>query len=234
MAEHAKHDEPLVQTDAVRSADVPSETLIDSIQNSLLVAAEIGGNRLLGFDEVALKACHEMQGHCIAIDITDLNFQLYCHPGSWGIRLSRNPPTQEVDATLSGRFMALVNLASKDEKISTSIQERVSFTGNVAHAQKMQKLLTDFDIDWEEVLARYSGDIVAFQIHNRARKLGAWLQQSANSIFQTSSEYLREEVRLSPTEVEFDVFQSRVTELKHDVTRTEARLLRLLSKIDPL
>jgi ubiquinone biosynthesis protein UbiJ len=52
------------------------------MQNSLLAAAEIGGNRLLAFDEAALRGCLEMQGHCIAIDITDLDFQLYCHPGS--------------------------------------------------------------------------------------------------------------------------------------------------------
>jgi ubiquinone biosynthesis protein UbiJ len=50
---------------------------------------------------------------------------------------------------------------------------------------------------------------------------------------QTSSEYLREEAGLSPTEVEFEIFQSRLTELKHDVGRTEARLQQLLEKIQP-
>ena len=85
-----------------------------------------------------------MQGHCIAIDITDIDFQLYCHPGTWGIRLSRNPPTRDVDATISGRLMALVNLASLDDKVSTSIQERVSFQGNIALAQKLQKILHEF------------------------------------------------------------------------------------------
>ncbi len=216
----------------MRSDDAPSATLIDSIQNSLLAAVEIGGNRLLGFDEIALKGCHDMQGHCIAFDFTDLDFQLYCHPGSWGIRLSRYPPSRQVDATLSGRFMALVNLATHEEKISTSIRERVSFDGDVALAQKMQRILTDLDIDWEEILAQCGGDILAFQIHQRARKFGTWLRQSADSLLQTSSEYLREEAHLSPTEVEFGVFQSSVTELKHDVARSEARLQRLLGKFN--
>jgi len=208
------------------------------MQNSLLAAAEIGANRLLGLDEVALKRCHAMQGHCIAIDITDLDFQLYCYPGSWGIRLSRgvnqsDPPTREADATISGRLMALVNLASVDDKVSMSMQERVSFQGNVALAQKMQKILADLDIDWEEALAQRTGDVLAFQINQRGRNLGNWLRQSAVSLLQTSSEYLREEARLSPTVTEFEVFQSRLTELKHDVARAEARLQRLLDKIDP-
>ena len=217
----------------MQSSDSLGATLFDSMQSSLLAVAEIGGNRLLAYDEAALRGCLEMQGHCIAIDIIDLDFQLDCHPGGWGIRLSRVPPAGDVDASISGRLMALVNLASQDDKVSTSIREQVSFNGNVALAQKMQKLLASLDIDWEEALAERTGDVLAFQIHQRARSLGKWLRQSADSLLQTSSEYLREEVRLSPTEVEFEAFQARITELKHDVARTEIRLQQLLEKIRP-
>ena len=215
----------------MQSSDSLSTTLLDSIRNSLLALVEIGGNRLLDFDEVALAGCREMQGHCIAIDITDLDIQLYCHPGDWGIRLSRNPPTREIDATISGRLMALVNLASQDDKLSTSIRERVSFQGDVALAQKLQKIIAGLDIDWEEALAQRTGDVLAFQIHQRAQNFGAWLKQSADSLLQTSSEYLREEARLSPTIAEFEVFQSGLTELKHDTARAEARLELLLEKV---
>jgi ubiquinone biosynthesis protein UbiJ len=215
----------------VQTSDSLSATLLDSLSDSLLLAAEIGGNRLLALDEITLQGCSEMQGYCIAIDITDLDFQLYCHPGSWGLRLSRNAPAREVDATISGRLMALLNLATEDDKLSTSIQERVSLHGDVALAQKMQGLLAGLDIDWEEALAQRSGDVLAFQLHQRARRFGDWLQQSADSVLQTGSEYLREEARLSPTQVEFDRFQSSTTELKHDVARAEARLQQLLDKI---
>ncbi|MCP4877690.1 MAG: hypothetical protein GY896_19720 [Gammaproteobacteria bacterium] len=215
----------------MHSNDSLGANLFDSIQNSLLSAAEIGGNRLLAYDEIALKGCQAMQGQCIVIDIVDLDFQLYCHPGNWGIRLSRNPPAREIDATISGRLMALINLASLDDKVSTSIQERVSFNGNVALAQKMQTILANLDIDWEEILAQHSGDVIAFQVHQRARKFGQWLQQSADSLLQTSSEYLREEARLSPNEVEFEDFQARLTVLKHDVERAEVRLQQLLERV---
>ncbi len=214
----------------MQSPDNPGNLLFDSLQNSLLGMAEIGGNRLLDFDEVALAGCRDMQGHCIAIDITDLGFHLYCHPGDWGIRLSRNPPSRAIDARISGRLMALVSLASEEDKVSTSIKERVNFDGDVALAQKLQRILTSLDIDWEEALARYSGDVLAVQIHQRARRFGDWLGQSADSLLQTSSEYLREEARLSPARVEFEQFQSRLTTLKNDVARTEARLQQLLEK----
>ncbi len=214
----------------MQAPDSPGTILFESIQNSLLTVAEVGGNRLLTYDEVALAACREMQGHCIAIDITDLDFQIYCHPGDWGIRLSRRPPTRDVDASISGRLIALVNLASQQDKISTSIQERVSFQGNVSLAQKLQRILAGLDIDWEEALAQHTGDVFAFQLHQRVRRFGDWLGQSADSLLQTSSEFLREEARLSPTVVEFEQFQSRLTRLKNDVARSEARLQHLFEK----
>ena len=203
---------------------------MDTILNSLLAAAEIGGNRLLAYDEAALAGCRELQGHCIAIEITDLDFRLYCHPGDWGIRLSQNPPPREVEASISGRLMALVNLAAEDDKLATSMQERVAFHGDVKLARKLQRILTGLDIDWEEALAGTIGDVAAFQVHQRARLLGEWLKRGADSLLQTTSEYLREEVRLSPTLVEFELFQARVTGLKHDVARAEARLERLLER----
>jgi ubiquinone biosynthesis protein UbiJ len=214
----------------VQAPDKPATILFDSIQSALLATAEIGGNRLLALDEIALQGCAEMQGCCIAIDITDLDFQLYCHPGSGGLRLSRQAPPREVDASISGRLMALVNLGTQDDKLSTSISERVSFHGNVALAQKVQRMLTELDIDWEEALAQHTGDVLAYQVHQRARKFGEWLQSSADSLLQTSSEYIREEARLSPTQPEYRQFKSHLTGLKNDVARAEARLQRLLDK----
>lgn len=214
----------------MQAADSLSATLFDSMQSSLLALAEIGANRLLGYDEVALAGCRSMQGQCITIDITDLDFQLYCHPGDWGIRLSGAPPVGEVDARISGRLMALVNLASREDKVSTAMLEAVSFHGNVALAQNMQHIFANLDIGWEEALAQHTGDILAFQVNQRARRFADWIGHSADSLLQTSSEYLREEARLSPTRVEFQAFQSRLTELKNDVARSEARLQRLIEK----
>ena len=214
----------------MQTANNRTSILFDSLQTSVVTALEIGGNRLLALDEAALQGCGEMQGYCIAIDITDLDFQLYCHPGNWGLRLSRQAPAREVDASISGRLMALVNLSTQDDKLSTSISERVSFQGNVALAQKVQRIVANLDIDWEEALAQHSGDVLAFQIHQRASKFGQWLSSSADSLLQTSSEYLREEARVSPTLPEYRQWQTQVTDLKHDVARAEQRLQRLLAR----
>jgi ubiquinone biosynthesis protein UbiJ len=63
---------------------------------------------------------------------------------------------------------------------------------------------------------------------NHAALLCGKHRQSTDSVLQTSSEYLREEARLSRTQVEFDRFQSELGLLKNDVARSEARLQHLL------
>ena len=203
----------------------------NSIPSPLLTIAEIGSNRLLALDEDVIRRCSALQGKCVAIEINDLEITLYCHPGSWGIRLSQNAPPKDVDARISGRLLALLDLALEDDKISASIRERVSINGDASVAQQMQKVLSDIDIDWEEVLSQYTGDVLAFQIHQKSRQARDWLRQSVNALMQTNSEYLREEARMTPTQPEFERFQQQVTTIKHDVDRLEARLRQLAKSI---
>jgi ubiquinone biosynthesis protein UbiJ len=202
--------------------------MLTEITSTLLAFAEIGGNKLLAMDSQVLERCSELQGRCVEIQVTDLDLKLYCHPGNWGIRLSLDEPVKTIDATISGRLIALVNLATEEDKVATSIQEGVSINGNAAVAKQMQKIFTELELDWEEALSHYTGDVLAYRIHKQARSTRDWLQQSIESLSHTSSEYLREEVRLTPTQVEFERFQQQVTTLKQDVERTEARLRHLL------
>ena len=208
--------------------------LLNQIPDTLLAIAEIGSNRLLSLDEQVMARCQTLQGRCIELHLTDLDFRLYCHPGSWGMRFSQEQPARDVDASISGRVIALVNLSLQEDKISTSIRERVSIQGDARIAQQMQKILTDLDIDWEEVLSKYTGDVMAYQIHKRARGAGEWLRESALSLLQTTSEYIREEQRLSPTQVEFERLQQQTNTLKQDVERSEARLRHLLKAVSGL
>lgn len=205
--------------------------MLTEITSTLLAFTEIGSNRLLAMDDRVIERCSELQGNCIKIHVTDLDLSLYCHPGNWGVRLSLDEPARKADASISGRLIALINLASQDDKVTTSIQGGISINGDAAVAQQMQKIFTELDLDWEEALSHYTGDVLAYRIHQQARGARDWLRQSLESLSQTSSEYLREEVRLTPTQVEFERFQQQATLLKQDVERAEIRLRHLLQSL---
>ena len=201
--------------------------MLDQLGNQLLGLAEIGGNRLLGMDPGVLQHCRELQGQIIAIELTDLEQTIYCHPGSWGLRLSLQPPGKAADATIRGRLLGLINLSLQQEKVSTSIQERVEISGNAAVAQKFQKILTELDIDWEEQLSRVTGDVMAFRIMQGIDKTRRWVREGFDSLSLSGREYLQEESRQLPTKVEFERFKQDVTDTMHDVERLQARLNQL-------
>jgi ubiquinone biosynthesis accessory factor UbiJ len=204
--------------------------MIEQMLNNLLGAAEIGGNHLLGMDQNALQHCSELQGHIIAINFTDVEKTLYCHPGSWGMRISLQKPAKEPSAVIRGRVMALVNLSLNKDKLSTSIQERIEISGNTAAAQKFQKILTELDIDWEQQLSRLVGDAVSFRIFQGLNKTRQWVNDSFKSVAISGRDYLQQESGHMPTKPEFDQFKSEVTDLRHSVERMEALLNHKLKK----
>ena len=198
--------------------------MIDQLANQFLGLAEIGGNRLLGMDPHVLELCRDLQGHIIAIELTDLDKTLYCHPGSWGIRLSLQVPGKAADATIRGHLLGLINLSLQEHKASTSIQERIEIVGNPAVAQKFQRILSELDIDWEEQLSQITGDILAYRIGQGLRKTQQWVRDSLSSVAYSGKEYLQEEAHQLPTQVEFEHFKQQVTDTRHDVDRLEALL----------
>ena len=201
--------------------------MIDDFTSPLIGLLEIGGNRLLGLDNNALQHCSELQGRIVAIHLTDLDKTIYFHPGSWGMRLSLQHPNREADATISGRLSSLLRMGLQEDKITTSIQEQIEISGNAGVAQKFQKILSELDIDWEELLSKYVGDIAAFRIAQGIEKTRNWVAKSAQSLALTGREYLQEEAHQMPTQPEFETLRKDVTNLRHDVERVEALINKL-------
>ena len=66
----------------VQAVEGPGLTLLNSLQDGLVAGAEIAGNRLLSFDDNALQRCVELEGCCIAIEVTIIpsktNSPIFC------------------------------------------------------------------------------------------------------------------------------------------------------------
>lgn len=202
--------------------------MFQPLLTTALGLAEIGSNQLLKMDGDVLAHCEKLSGYCIAIEFIDLEKTLYCQPGSWGVNLSLEAPAKPIDATISGRVMALINLSMQQDKIATSIHERVEIKGNAQIAQQFQKILSELDIDWEEHLAQYTGDVVAVKITQTAKQAHNWLTNSLDSFILNSRDYVQHEVHLSPSLPEFNELKQQVTTIRDDVERLEAKLNYLL------
>lgn len=196
------------------------------VPSILLAPIEAAVNTALRLDPDSLDRVTAMSGTCIAIELRDLDLQIYAKPTANGISLDIScdpPPDITLSSTLAGLLWMMA--APGDYSLFTSGDAQLS--GNVELGQDLKALIQGLDPDWEELLSRYAGDILARPVGNSLRSLKAWNQQAIRSLGQDLAEYLREEIRLLPNGGEVAVFLDSVDQLRAHSDRLEARIQRL-------
>jgi ubiquinone biosynthesis protein UbiJ len=139
-------------------------------------------------------------------------------------------PGLQPDTVLRGTPFGIARLGlGRGKAQGTLFSGEVEIGGDVETGQDFKAVLDALDIDWEEQLARYTGDVVAHQAGNAARGAGRWLDQARLTVEQDLSEYLQEELRVVPTRIEIENLVEEIDRLALDAERLEARLKRLLA-----
>lgn len=99
--------------------------------------------------------------------------------------------------------------------------------GDITVAQALQALLTQSNIDWEEVLAQRVGDTVAHQLGNFWHGFRGWNQRAIRVLSRDGVEYLQQELRALPPRPVVERFLSDVDTLREDADRLTVRIERL-------
>ncbi len=191
-----------------------------------LAGLEAALNRLLGLDPQARPQLASLQGRVVALEILGLSTTLYLAPGPAGVQLLSRLEAP-ADCTISGTPLALARLGASRNQAGELFTGGVQLSGDTELGQAFGKILADLDIDWEEQLARLSGDVIAHQLGRGLRGLLGWTRQVRDTLGQDIQEYLQEELQLLPARGEVELFHEAVDVLRDDVERLEARLARL-------
>ena len=183
-------------------------------------------NRYLRLDPDSGKRLSGLAGRCINVHLEGLDVDLYIHPDEHGVQL-KDCIDGEADTTLRGTPLALARLGLGNNAEKSLFSGDVVITGDVETGQTFKAILDELDIDWEEQLSRLTGDVVAHQLGNLARRGRHVLRHGLNTLEQDIGEYLQEELRVLPTRIETENFSSDVTRISMDVERLAARVKRL-------
>jgi len=192
----------------------------------LAAATEAALNGYLGMDPEIAARLDNLEGKVLALEILGLGAELYVLPNAGRVQVV-DSYDGEPDVTLRGSPFAFAQLA-QGGVLGTGIEIR----GDTALGQYFQTVLRDVEIDWEETLSGFTGDVVAHQIGNIVRDFTRWGSQVSETLIQNTSEYLQEERRDLPPEVTVNAFLDEVDTLQADVERLEARIDRLLALQD--
>jgi ubiquinone biosynthesis protein UbiJ len=189
---------------------------------------EDAGNRLLRLDPETLRRLGDLQGRVMCIEFRDLARKIYLHPSEAGFRLATECD-QAPAVTLRGTLATFARLGLGAESETLKAGE-LEIEGDAALGQRLQRIVRELDLDWEEPLARLFGDPLGHEIGRAARAAFDWHRQALQTFGLNSAEYLQEEARLLPVRAEVEAFLNGVDGVRADVDRLAARIQRLKDK----
>ena len=198
--------------------------------STLAAALESALDLYLRQDPENAERAARLQGSVIALSVTGTGITLYFLPDASGVQVLGH---YEGDVTthLSGSPAGFARLAL-DRREDALFQGAVKIDGDAATGQQFQALLADTDLDWEELLSRVTGDVIAHQAGRVVAHLRRALREGGETLANDTGEYLQEEARLLPTAVEVRYFLDDVDRLRDDAERLQTRVERLQRALD--
>ncbi|MGA9854930.1 MAG: SCP2 sterol-binding domain-containing protein [Gammaproteobacteria bacterium] len=194
-----------------------------SINTFFAAAVELALDSALSGSSAAQHDLKQLDGKVIALELKELPLKLYFLPqdGKLKVRGDHHGP---LDMTIRAASFALLETAWKRGEAPP---RGIEINGDAETAQTFSRLLKRADLDWEELLSRYVGDVAAHQIGSLARSFIRRGKDAAGRLGQDMAEYLVYESALLPPRHAVDTFLDEVDKLKNDVDRLTARLQRL-------
>ncbi len=184
---------------------------------------------LLSLDPDGRENLATLAGKVLCIEMMGLQspvLTLYLSPSADGMAINSHCD-MEPNVTLSGSVMAFIKLGSGGLESGVLSSGQVNMKGDAEIGQAFQKILSQLDIDWEELLSRYVGDTPARKVGNAVRCFGDWASQSLDLSRINAGEFLQEEKRLLVTNLAMQRFQDSVEALRVDKDRLQQRISRL-------
>ena len=191
----------------------------------LLSAFESALNAALRLDPYTVQRLGNLAGKVVAMELRGINLTLFLALHIDRIEV-RGEHAGEADARLSGTPLAFARLGLSGDRSALHTGD-VQISGDTELGQQLRDILASMDIDWEEHLSRFTGDVIAHQVGNAARSSKRWAQESSAALLQDTGEYLKYERELLPDRVQVETFMQQVDVLRDDVERLEARVQRL-------
>lgn len=199
---------------------------------SLTEALETSINLVLKQDPATLKKFADLQGKVFAFELgehAEPDFTVYLFPHTEGVQVKYLYEGQ-ADTTLQGSPLAFVNM-SLGESSESFFSGEIRIKGDIELGQRFKCILDQLDLDWEEWLSQYTGDLIAYKAGNFIRSFSSWGKDTLDILQLDAREYLQEEGQLNPRPDELDDFAKNISLLRDHTARLEARILRLQKQL---
>ncbi len=201
------------------------------LATAAIASAEKMINAALQYDPATRIGLARLSGKILAVNITTPNLPLFVMAMDDEVRLM-NHWDGDVDTRISGSLLALAQLSQTE--IYNLKDSGVTVMGDITLLADWQQLLKNVDIDWEDMLSQFTGDIIGHQTAMLIRTQLGWVKDRAASAQRLTREFLTEELKTIPSKPELEDFYQQVDELRLAVDRAAARVEKMIKeKLNP-
>jgi ubiquinone biosynthesis protein UbiJ len=193
---------------------------VTKLPNTLTALIEIAFNRYLNLDPDAKSRMPALAGKVLQINIRDLDVTLFIKVTGNRIEVLSSYDG-EIHSQMHASIITLMKMGMASD--ASVVGEDIEMSGDLDVGRQFRDLMAKVDIDWEEILSRYTGDIVAHKIGNAVRLVKNWGAKTADSLSRDMGEYLQEESGQLPSTYEVKQFVEQVDEVRMSVDRAAAR-----------
>jgi ubiquinone biosynthesis protein UbiJ len=204
--------------------------MANTLTIAALASAEKMLNAALRYDPATRIGLAPLEGKILAVNITMPAISLFVMPMDDELRLMGHWDG-DVDTRITGSLLALAQLSQTE--IHNLKNSGVTVMGDLTLLADLQRLVKNLDIDWEEMLSQFTGDIIGHQSAQLIRTKLGWVKDRANSAQRLTGEFLTEELQALPSKPELQDFYQQVDELRLAVDRAAARVEKLIAERKP-
>ncbi len=187
-------------------------------------------NRYLALDAESKRRIRLLQNKRVTLELlgTPLIVQLFFSDEKIALQWD---DFAEADIKIKGTPLNLLHMSLARDDRHRFFADDVIVEGNMELAQHVLAIFDELEIDWEEQISQWVGDVPAYQAGRFVRGIKKFNQRVRRTFLRNLNEYVHEEINLVPAREALQLFFDEVDELRMDVDRLEMRLLKLKEKI---
>jgi len=187
--------------------------------NTLIVSSF---NRYLDCDPERAQALENINDKILSITIKEANFTLIMQVQN--ARFFEADLSQQIDASIIVSMHVLSGKMRGQDQNQLLKDGIIEIQGDSHVASVFNKVMNEIEIDWQDVISKYTGDIVAHQITTGAKSVASVLRRLGDNLRLDVRDYLQDDLQIAVTESEVEHFVEQVDDLRARTDRLEARL----------
>jgi ubiquinone biosynthesis protein UbiJ len=196
------------------------------IPDQLLRLAETGINQALSTDSLAATELASLQGKTFAIECQSPSVPISLIASQSGVSL-KNGVDEDASVVLIGTLPALMRLASSITKDRSDFSSSgVEIRGDVGALLQLSRALSRLDIDWEDILASFTGEIPARLFFLGLERSISFAPVIKNKTVEVSTNFISDTLGLVSSE--------QTSELRNNLRQLQYRLDRIQARIKEL